>query len=304
MFYSAVRGATGLSLVMLPLSPLPSLIAGLGWGTSGAIAAAAVSTLVVALIIGPTFAIGFAMAMALPVIMIAYLMSLARYAEDGSLHDWYPIGRIVMAIALYGAALPVLLISLDGGSFSVMAPEFTRFFKQVSEQAPVGSSWRSMDANQIKALVDLWIEVMPAIISTYWTLFVAINTYLAGRIVRISGRLVRPWPDLNWLTYSPIFALALAGAIVGIVIGGSFRVIGIGAFGAISVAFFLQGLSVIHAIANKRSSTWMISATYAALLIAGAVFMPVVAVLGAAETITRLRSRIVPIPPGLPLGSI
>ncbi len=304
MFYSAVRGATGLSLVMLPLSPLPSLIAGLGWGTSGAIAAAAVSTLVVALAIGPAFALGFAMAMALPVIMIAHLVSLARYDADGTLRDWYPVGRIVMAIALYGAALPVLLISLDGGSFSVMAPEFTRFFKQVSEQAPVGSSWRGMDAGQIQALVDLWIDLMPAIISTYWTLFLAVNTYLAARVVRISGRLVRPWPDFHWLTYSPLFALALLGALLGIVVGGPLRVIGMGAFGAISIAFFLQGLSVIHAIANKRASTWMISATYAALLLAGALFMPVVAVLGAAETVTRLRSRIVPVPPGLPLGSI
>lgn len=304
MFYSAVRGATGLSLIMLPLSPLPSMIAGLGWGTAGALAAAIVSSLVVALVIGPAFAIGFALAMALPVVMISYLTSLARYGADGSLSDWYPIGRIVMAISFYGAALPVLLISLDGGSFSVMAPEFTRFFKQVSDQAPVGSSWRNMDASQIQALVDLWVEVMPAIISTYWTLFLAINTYLAGRIVRISGRLVRPWPDLNWLTYSPIFAAGLVAAVVGIAVGGSFRVIGIGAFGALSIAFFLQGLSVIHAIAKKRASTWMISATYAALLVAGAIFMPIIAALGAAETVTRLRSRIVPVPPGLPLGSI
>ena len=304
MFYSAVRGVMGLSLLLLPLVPLPTLIAGIGWGLRAACAAAIASTVAVAFAIGPMFAVGFTLALALPAIGITHMLSLARYDADGVLQDWFPAGRLLMAIALYGAALPILLITLDGGSFAVLAPDFTRLFKQVSEQAPIGSSWRGMSEAQIQSLAMLWVQMMPAMIASYWTLFLAVNTYLAGRVVRISSRLVRPWPNLHWLTFPPIFALALGVALAGIWIGGSPRVLGTGAIGAFGVAFLLQGLSVVHAIAHKRASTWMISAVYAALLVAGAVFGPMLAALGVAETLTRLRSRVVPNPPALPPGSL
>jgi Predicted membrane protein (DUF2232) len=304
MFYSAVRGAMGLSLVLLPLVPLPMLIAGFGWGLAAAVAAAVCSTVLVAGIIGPMFAFGFALALAVPAVGLTYLISLVRYDENGAVADWLSIGRVLMAMALYGAALPVLLIALDGGNYSVMRPDFTRLFKQVSEQAPVGSSWRGMSDAQVQSLANLWVQLMPAVIASYWTFFLAVNTYLAGRIVRISDRLHRPWPDLHWLTYPPVFALAAVAALAGIAVGGSLRVIGIAAIGAFSVAFLLQGLAVVHAVAHKRGATWLIAAVYASLFVAGAIFAPLLAALGVAETLTRVRSRIVPIPPALPPGSI
>ncbi len=304
MFYSAVRGAMGLSLVLLPLVPLPMLIAGFGWGLAAAAAAAVCSTVFVAAVIGPTFAVGFALALAVPAVGLTYLLSLARYDAHGALVDWLSIGRVLMAMALYGAALPVLLIALDGGNYSVMQPDFTRLFKQVSEQAPVGSSWRGMSDAQVQSLATLWVQLMPAVIASYWTFFLAINTYLAGRIVRISDRLIRPWPDLHWLTFPRVFALAAAVAVAGIAVGGSPRVLGIGAIGAFSIAFLMQGLAVVHAVSHKRGATWLIAAVYASLFVAGAIIAPLLAALGVVETLTRLRTRIVPIPPALPPGSI
>lgn len=304
MFYSAARGGVGFSMLLLPLVPLPLMIAGFGWGLPAAIAAAVTSTIALAFAVAPSFAAGYACSLALPVIGLTHLLTLARYNPDGTLVDWFPAGRILMAIALYGAALPVLMIALEGGSYALMAPEFTRFFNQLAAQAPIGSSWRTMDAAQIQSLVDLWVKLMPGVIASYWTIFFAINAYLAARIVRISGRFVRPWPNLHWLTFPPLFALAFLAAIGGVAIGGSLRELGIGAIGAFSVAFLLQGLSVIHAIAKQRAATWLISAVYAAIIVGGALAMPLITVLGLAETVTRLRSRIVPIPPALPLGSI
>ena len=37
-----------------------------------------------------------------------------------------------------------------------------------------------------------------------------LNLWLAGRITRMSGRLIRPWPDLAAMTISALDALALA----------------------------------------------------------------------------------------------
>lgn len=303
MFYSAARGAVGLSILLLPLVPLPMLIVGFGWGRSAAIAAALVSTVVLAIAVAPSFAVGYGLALALPAVGLTHLLLLARY-ENGALVDWYPIGRMLVALALYGAALPVLLISLDGGSYAVMVPEFTRFFEKLAQQAPPDSGWRSLDPSQVQALVDLWVQMMPAVVASYWTAFFAVNAYLAGRIVRVSGLLLRPWPNLHWLTYPKTFVAAFALALVGVVVGGSAGVLGVGALGAFTVAFMLQGLSVVHAVAHHRSATWLISAVYAGIIVAGALVMPLLAVLSITETLTRLRSRVVPIPPALPLGSI
>ena len=304
MFYSAARGAVGFSIVLLPLVPLPMLVVGFGWGRNAAIAAALISSITLAIVVAPSFAIGYAIALAIPAVGLTHLLTLARYDANGSLADWFPVGRLIVAMAIYGAALPVLLIALDGGSYSIMAPEFTRFFEKLRQQAPPDSNWRSMDAAQVQAMVDLWVQLMPAILASYWTIFFAINAYLAGHVVRISGLLIRPWPDLHWLTYPAGFAVALGLAIIGAAFGGAPRVLGLGAIGAFAVAFLLQGLSVVHAIATQRSATWLISAVYAALIVAGALVMPLLAVLGIAETLTRLRSRVVPIPPALPPGSI
>ena len=304
MFYSAARGGKGLNLVLLPLMPLPTIIAGFGWGTTAAAGAAIFSAIAIAMLVGPWFAFGYALALGVPVIGLAHLVSLVRYNADGSVQDWFPVGRILMAIALYAAALPVLLIAPEGGNWSIMAADFTRFFKQFSDQAPIDSNWHNMDAAQIQTLVDLWVQLMPAVVAGDWMIFMIINCYLAARIVRVSGRLGRPWPNLNWLTFPRLLAVAFGLAIVGIAAGGSLRVLGVGAAGAFGIAFLLQGLSVVHAIAKERGATWLIPATYAALVIAGALMAPLLALLGVIETLTRFRSRVVPIPPALPLGSI
>ena len=256
------------------------------------------------MVLGWLFAFAYAVMLGVPAIALAHLVALARYDADGTLQDWFPVGRIVMAIALYGAALPVLLIAPSGGDWSILSADFTRFFQQFSERAPIGSTWHAMDAAQIRMLVDVWVQLMPAVLAGYWTIFLVVNCYLAARIVRVSGRFVRPWPNLNWLTFPPLVAVAFGLTVAGIAAGGSFRVLGIGAAGSFGVAFLLQGLSVVHAIANRRSARWLISVVYTALLVAGALVAPFVALLGVVETLTQFRRRVLSIPTALPLGSI
>jgi hypothetical protein len=284
LFYSAVRGSVALSLVLLLATPLPSLIAGFGWGLT------------------PTFAVGYLLALGIPVAGLTHLAFLARYTDDGALADWYPTGRVLLGLALYGAALPVLIIALAGGNFRVLEPELMRFLKQMSASAPMGSSFRTMGEPQMRAFVDLWIDVLPGALAAYWTFFMALNVYLAARITRMSGRLVRPWPDLHWLALPPVAAAVVLAAIIGVVAGGSLRVIGVGALGAFLVAYLLQGLSVVHAIGRARAP-WLLYATYATIALAGAIAVPLTALTGLVENLVRVRARLVPMPEALPPGS-
>ncbi len=302
LFYSAVRGSVGLSLLLLLTTPLPSLIAGFGWGLTAAIAAAVSSMAVMALAVAPTFSIGYLLALGVPVAGITHLTFLARYNGDGSLADWYPTGRILLGIALYGAALPVLMMSLAGGSFNSLEPDLLRFMRQMSANAPIGSMFHNMAEPRMRAFVDLWIEILPAALASYWTFFIALNVYLAARITRLSGRFARPWPDLHWLAMPRVAAVIVLAALIGVVVGGSLRVIGIAALGAFLVAYLLQGLSVIHAVGRARAP-WLLYATYATIVLAGAIAVPLAALTGFVENLVRIRARVVPMPAALPPGS-
>ena len=302
LFYSAVRGSVGLSMLLFLLTPLPSLIAGLGWGLTAAIAAAISGTLIMAIAVSPVFALGYALALGLPVAGITHLLFLASYNSDGALRDWFPVGRVLAAIALYGAVLPVLMITLGGGSWSILEADFMRFLKQMTDRAPIGSSWRKFDESQMRDMARLWTQVMPAAVASYWTFFISLNVYLAARVARLSGLLVRPWPNFHWLSIPREMAIALALAIAGILMGGSARVIGIGALGALLVVFLLQGMSVVHAVGRARAP-WILYATYATLAVAGYIALPLTALLGLIENVTRVRSRVVAAPEPLPPGS-
>jgi hypothetical protein len=302
LFYSAVRGSVGLSLLLLLATPLPSLIAGFGWGLTAAVAAALTSAAVMAVAVAPKFAVGYLLALGIPVAGITHLAYLARYNSDDTLADWYPTGRLLLGIALYGAALPVLIISLAGGSFKILEADLMRFLQQMSERAPIGSGFRKMTEPQMRTFVDLWIEVLPGALASYWTLFMALNTYLAARITRMSGRLVRPWPDLHWLAMPRVAAVVVLAALIGALVGGSLRVIGVGALGAFLIAYLLQGLSVVHAIGRARAP-WLLYATYATIALAGAIAVPLTALTGLVENLVRVRARVIPMPAALPPGS-
>jgi hypothetical protein len=303
LFYSAVRGSIGLSLILLLLTPLPSLIAGFGWGLAAAVAAGVMATAIMAEVVAPLFAVGYALALAVPVAGVTHLLFLARYEADGRLADWYPVGRIVVGLTLYAAALPVLIAALGGGGFASLEPDLTRFFKGLAERAPIGSGWRQMDDTQLAFLVRMGIEMMPAAIASYWLVFMAANIYLAARVARLSGLLARPWPNLHWMSYPRPSVLVFLAALAGIWIGGSLRFIGIGALGAFIVAYLLQGLSVVHAIARGRAP-WLLYATYATLALAGYVAVPLTALAGLLESLVRFRARVVPMPAVLPPGTV
>src|SRR5262245_29595542 len=80
LFYSAARGGSFLRPLLLFLVPLPSLVAGLGWGWQAVALGAAAGAVVVAAIVGGAFGIGYLTVLGLPVVLAAYLAYLSRPA--------------------------------------------------------------------------------------------------------------------------------------------------------------------------------------------------------------------------------
>lgn len=296
LFYSAARGGALLGKLLLFLTPLPSLLAGLGWGWLPAAAGALAGSLVMAGAATLPFGVGYFLAVGFPAALVAYLAYLSRPSpHDQSAREWYPAGRLMAALSLYGGALPVLVLPLIGGSYDGLRSTAAEFFRRFSTNAPE-FGLKSLSAPQIDALADFIVTVTPGAIAVYWLAIMTPNLYLAGRVARASGRLGRDWPDLPALAYPPGFSLLLALALLGSFAPGAIGIAGTSLTGALLFAYLIAGLSLIHFIARHRAR-WILWIVYASLLLLEPYAAILVAIAGLLDPILKLKQRLGSPPP-------
>jgi hypothetical protein len=290
LFYSAARGAPMLRPFLLFVLPLPSLLAGFGWGWLSAAAGALAGGLAVATIIGGFVAVGYVLTLGLPCAFVAYLAYLSRpHPDDASSREWYPAGRLVAGMAIYAGALPVILLPLLGGSYDAMRPAMTELLQQFSKR------WLPPDGrltdHALAEQADWALFLLPAGIAVQWLGVCAANVYVAGKIILASGRLGRDWPDIASLSYPPGFALLLAAALLAANASGAFAVIGMGFLGALLGAYLLAGLALAHFVA-RRSAPWLVWVVYLGLFFLWPFFMPLIVLAGLLESTLRLKQRL------------
>src|SRR4249919_2451092 len=168
LFYSAARGSPLLGTLLLLLTPLPSLLAGLGWGWLPAAAGAVAGALVMTFAANVPFAAGYFLALGLPVVLLPYLAYLSRpNTHDPGVLEWYPAGRLVAALSLYGGALPVLVLPLIGGSYEALKPAMGEFFRRLSTHAPE-LGLRQLTDQQVEGLAEFVVAALPAALAAYW----------------------------------------------------------------------------------------------------------------------------------------
>jgi hypothetical protein len=135
------------------------------------------------------------------------------------------------------------------------------------------------------------VSILPPAAAVLTTLIYVVNLWLAGRIVRVSGRLRRPWPDLAALIL-PAFTPALTAA----AIAGSFLpdLAGVTAgilAASLLTAYALLGFAVLHILTRGMNyRVLLLGAAYGAVMMFG---WPVLAVslLGLADAAFNLRRR-------------
>lgn len=295
--YSAAHGSPLLSTLLLLLTPLPSLLAGLGWGWLPAIAAAAVGTLLMGLLHSPAFALGYCLALGLPVVVASYLAYLSRPApQERGQNEWYPPGRLLAGVSLYGGALPVLVLPLIGGSYDVLREPMASFLRSVSVRTSADLGVKPLDEQHINALAEYFTAVLPGVLAAYWLAIFTLNLYLAGRIARASGRLGRDWPDLAALAYPAGFPFLVAAALAASFAPGAIGVVGTSFSGALLLAYLLAGLAVMHFIARGRAP-WLLWIVYAGLLLFGPYAAVALMLGGMLEPVVKLRQRLGARPP-------
>jgi len=298
LFYSAARGAPLLGTLLVILTPLPSLLAGFGWGWLPAAAGAVAGAAAMAYAADPHFAAGYSLALGVPAALATYLAHLSRpSAGDKSSREFYPPGHLIAAMALYAGLLPLLILPLIGGSYDVLKSPLDDFYRQLAAKAAPELGLKELSDQQLAALADLTVILLPGAFAAYWLGIFTLNLYLAGRIARASGRLERDWPDLAAMSLPAGFPLLIALALAAAFVPGALSVVGSSFTGGLLFAYLLAGLALIHYLARHRAP-WILWLVYAALIVFGPYAALAITLGGLIDQPLKLKRRIGGHPPG------
>jgi hypothetical protein len=285
MFASAMSGAM-LSIALFYLAPLPIMIAALGWSHWAGLLASLVAATLLGFTVGFYFSAVFLAGVGVPSWWLGYLGMLARPTANGAGGDleWYPPGRLVLWAALIGALIvTAALLALGGDEEAVHAALRTAITAMLPEHAG--------EEQPLSETIDLFAAAMPPVAAMITALFLPSNLWLAGRIALVSGQLQRPWPDVAGMSFPPIAAAALAGAVILSFLPDMAGLVA-GLFAAtLALAFVILGFAVVHATTRGMTTRrGILTGTYVltAMMIWPAVIM---ALIGIAETLFHLRAR-------------
>jgi Predicted membrane protein (DUF2232) len=295
-------GATSSTLTMLLacLSPLPIVIATLGWGwATGALAAATASAICFGLIEPFLFAAGFCLTFALPGWLLGVAAALPRERFPGRANRRetgpFPLSVVVSLAALFGALSGFMILAsfihafgsyeaaLAAGAAGV-APSVAKMLDDIGASASAGDV-SDIAMMSVRLLSPMWVATICFVLCA--------NLYAGARVVQLSQRLTRPWPILpESLVLPPFLAIGLAMcAALGFVTTGWIGCaawIGVGALGG---AYVLEGLAAVH----SRSRGWPMRATMLValylLLFALPLISTVVGLLGLADSLNSLRAK-------------
>jgi hypothetical protein len=312
---------TFVAFALASLSPLPIMIATLGYGAFAGAAAVASGTLTVAGLFNAqqkfgsldTAALGgliFAFSLGLPAFWLSLLSVLSRpkgcpnwvvTSRVGSFfaREYVPLERILSyaasICATIGVAIAVYFSSLYGGFDVALEKLSVEFFTPLVERwiSPDMHLPKGVDARHLARATALAAAPAAAGLSLF---ILMLNLWLAGRVAQLSAQLPRPWPDIAGELRLPQVYLLVFGVAAGI---GPF-------FGAlpghivvivavtVGVAFALDGLAVAHYL--SRGSPFRIPLLiliYLGLVVPVTwfVFLLLLVLTGIIETAFSLRDR-------------
>jgi hypothetical protein len=192
---------------------------------------------------------------------------------DASTLEWYPPGRLVTWAAIAAALVVVVAIPNFGGdaeSFRAGLHNALMHILRVESGIPADAPPSVPGVKNVARLVDFLVVAVPPAAAVVATVTSLINLWLAASIVKFSGRLRRPWPQLSAMTFpKPVAALLAAAAILSF-FGGLIGIVAGVLSASLLMAYGVLGLAVLHAITQGRASrAFLLGGAYAAVIVFG-----------------------------------
>lgn len=286
LLVATVATGNAIALPLFYLAPLPILLVGLGWSHVAALVAASTAGVLIGLFFGLELLVAYVAGVGLPAYVLAYLALMGRQIDADGTMEWFPIGRIVLAAAILGCLAVAALVPLIAGDLAGYQEALRGLFQAMLAEngAPTGAD--------TTRLIDLLVAVMPPAAAIITMVTQIANLWLAAHAARISGRLMRPWPDLAAIELPRAAALLLAGVMLGAAITSGFIGLMTEMLGAtLLMAFGFIGLAVIHWVTRGAAGRSLVIGTvWIAAIALGWPFLAL-AVLGLIETLFGVRRR-------------
>ena len=296
LLYAVVSG-TALSLLLALLAPLPIFIVALGWSSVAGIVASISAAAMLGAALGFPTSLGFLLGVGAPASWLGYLSLLARPAHNGAASnlEWYPTGRLVLWAAVLGTVMVVVSLMI---TFGTEWPTFQAGLRKVTEeiaelQARAGRDPAAAGRLTTKEMIDALTATLPGAVAVFATLINCFNLWLAGRIVHVSGRLRRPWPDLPAMQLPPLAPAILAACLVGLWLPEFASFIAASFAASLITVFTFVGLAVMHAITRGIASRpLMLAVLYISIVPLAGLPLLLASLLGLAESVLNIRARV------------
>ncbi|MRI54366.1 DUF2232 domain-containing protein [Methylobacterium sp. DB1607] len=237
--------------------------------------------------------------------------------------EWYPTGRLLAWVAGTAALAFIAIAVIASPDYDTFRAQLTAMSRRVvqvqvqrgripppaqtapTNEAPTGTTDPSAEkpaepaAPQAQGeaqtgeksddlaseVADALATVAPAIAAQGLTILFTFYLWAAARIVQISGRLLRPWPDLPSTVMPRTALLVFAAALTLAMVPGYPGALGIALIGAFSAAFALQGLAAFHDRSRGRPGRFaLLAGLYVLLFLTQGVAMLALILFGIADT--------------------
>jgi hypothetical protein len=295
LLVAVVAKATPLALLLFLLAPIPVLIVTLGWDHRAGLVACLAGGIATALALSPLDGLGFAAGTGLPAWWLGYLALLGQPRADGAI-EWYPLGRLLAWIAATAALAWLATAFMGSGSFEAFEQRMRRLAElALRAQLPVVAG--TIEGPGVELFIKRMVAVVPGIAGIGSTLILTFYLWAGAKIAAVSGRLPRPWPYIpGAIMPRPALGMLLVSIALSY-LGGFIQVFAVALFGAVSMAFGLQGLAALHQlVARRRPAPALLTATYLLLVLSqGLLLLPFI-LFGMADTAIGIRSRMKPPP--------
>jgi hypothetical protein len=298
MFASLLSGAM-LSVLLAHLAPVPLMVAALGWGPVSALIGAATAGTGIGLGLGFTYCAVFLVSIGLPAFWLGHLALLAKPAATQGAHgmngsspapadalEWYPPGRLLLWIAAIACLTMAGSLLTLGGDYETITTVLRRGVSRI-----LAAFKDAMPPSEHERLVDTIVLIAPSLATLGSMLSLVFNLWLSGRIVRTSGLLRRPWPDLHRVELPQTAFAALAAALALSFAGGLPGMLAQMASAVLLAAYTLVGLAVLHFFSQRFGGRWWLVGAYACIVLLQWWPLLLVAILGLLDSVIGLRRR-------------
>lgn len=286
--FSTLASGSPLALILFYFAALPVLIVGLGWGHYAGAFASTIGALALSLALRSQLGLFFFFSIGLPAWILTYLALAYRTAPGGEESGgavWTPPGVILSVTGVLAVLLTLFGIAVV---FGLDFEAYQTMLRRAMERTLTAMNLRTVDPAAAAAFLA---GAMPVAAAIVWTFVTTLNLFIAGRVVRASGRLSRPWPDLPALRLPKWTAGALLAASI---ISFAPGLIGHAAMIALAVGLTvnaLAGFALLHDLTRGWSARgFALGLLYAVTFMIGWP-MIFVALAGLADVLFDIRAR-------------